>query len=182
MKHFSLFCALLIIVVFIFGCGNQAPTDAALSESQSENSSNEAVDNTLRKSSRNFVAHLSGDEEVPPVATQAQGQSIFHLSKDGTSLNYKLIVANIDNVTQAHIHRGPAGQNGPVVTFLFGFVPGGVTTNGVLAEGSITEADLIGPLAGQPLSALLNEMNNGNTYVNVHTVSFPPGEIRGQIQ
>jgi hypothetical protein len=40
---------------------------------------------------------------------------------------------------------------------------------------------LIGPLAGQPFSALLNQMQAGNTYVNVHTVQNPAGEIRGQI-
>jgi CHRD domain len=69
---------------------------------------------------RNFVAHLSGDEEVLPRDTLAQGQAIFHLSKDGTSLAYMLIVANIENVVQAHIHVGAPGVNGPVVAFLFG--------------------------------------------------------------
>ena len=32
---------------------------------------------------KNFVTHLSGDEEVPPVDTSAQGQAIFHLSLIG---------------------------------------------------------------------------------------------------
>lgn len=130
---------------------------------------------------RTFVAPLKGDQEVPPVATQAAGLAHFKLSKDGTSLSYKLIVANIEDVTQAHIHVAPAGVNGPVVAFLFGFVPG-VTTNGVLAEGTITSSDLIGPLAGQPLSALVDAMRAGNAYVNVHTVANPGGEIRGQIK
>ena len=103
---------------------------------------------------RNFVAHLSGSEEVPVVATLAQGQAIFHLSKDGNELHYKLIASNIENVVQAHIHVGAAGENGPVVAFLYGLVaPGGGRTEGVLAEGTITAADLIGPLAGKPLSA-----------------------------
>lgn len=130
---------------------------------------------------RTFVAPLKGDQEVPPVATNAAGVAHFKLSKDGTSLSYRLIVANIDDVTQAHIHMAPAGVNGPVVAFLFGFVAGGVTTNGVLAEGTITSADLIGPLAGQPLSTLVEAMNAGNTYANVHTVANPGGELRGQI-
>lgn len=75
---------------------------------------------------RTFVAHLSGDEEVPPRATLAQGQAIFHLSTDGTRLEYKLRVANIENIVAAHIHRGVRGANGPVVVFLAGpFGPGG---------------------------------------------------------
>src|SRR5437879_5666401 len=97
---------------------------------------------------RNFVAHLSGDQEVPPRDTQAQGQAIFQLSDDGTELHYKLIVANIENVVAAHIHLGAIGQNGPVVAFLFGPAPpGGGRTDGVLAEGTITAADVIPPAA-----------------------------------
>lgn len=41
---------------------------------------------TQAHADHNFVAHPSGDEEVPPRDTLAQGQAIFHLSKDGNSL------------------------------------------------------------------------------------------------
>ncbi|MBS4032130.1 MAG: CHRD domain-containing protein [Clostridiales bacterium] len=36
-------------------------------------------------------------------------------------------------------------------------------------------------MEGQPFSELLNQMQAGNTYVNVHTKRHPAGEIRGQI-
>lgn len=134
-----------------------------------------------RGHTRNFRAHLAGRNEVPPVDTDGQGQAVFKLSKDGSELHYKINVANIDDVTQSHIHVAPAGQNGGVVAFLFGFVSGGVTVNGTLVEGTVTAADLIGALAGQTLADLVAEMRAGNTYVNVHTVEHPPGEIRGQI-
>jgi hypothetical protein len=142
---------------------------------------------------RNFRTHLSGDEEVPVRITNAQGQAIFKLSDDGTELSYKLIVANIDNVVQAHIHLAQPGVNGNIVVFLYGLVPpAGGRTDGVLAEGTITSANLINDLAGQPLSALVAQMEAGNAYVNVHTNDgvapantgpgdFPSGEIRGQI-
>ena len=63
----------------------------------------------------------------------------------------------------------------------------------MLAKGTITEDDLVGPLAGADLDALLAQMRAGNTYVNVHTNDgdgtpnegpgdFPGGEIRGQIE
>lgn len=129
-----------------------------------------------------YTAHLTGDAEVPEVDTDAVGQTVLQLNRDGTELRYRLIVANIDDVTQAHIHLGRAGTNGPIVAFLFGFVPGGVTTNGVLATGTVTADDLIGPLEGESLSALARALNTGNAYVNVHTVEHPPGEIRGQIR
>ena len=56
-----------------------------------------------------------------------------------------------------------------------------MTVNGNLAIGTLTAADLIGPLSGLTLSDLLAEIEAGNTYVNVHTQAHPTGEIRGQI-
>ena len=141
----------------------------------------------------NFRTHLNGDGEVPVRLTNAQGQALFKLSDDGTELHSKLIVANINNVVQAHIHLAPPGVNGNIVVFLYGLVPpGGGRTSGVLAEGTITSANLINDLAGHPLSDLIAAMEAGNAYVNVHTNDgvgavntgpgdFPGGEIRGQI-
>ena len=153
-----------------------------------------AVGTAAADNNRNFVAHLSGDEEVPLRDTLARGQAIFQLSDDGNELEYRLIVANIENVVASHIHVGATGVNGPVVAFLFGSVPpGGGRSDGVIATGTITAANLVGPLAGQPLSALIAAMRAGNTYVNVHTDDgvaptntgpgdFPGGEVRGQIR
>lgn len=129
-----------------------------------------------------YTAHLTGAEEVPPVDTHAVGQTVLRLNSDGTALQFRLIVANIDDVTQAHIHVGAEGVNGPVVAFLFGFVDEGVTTNGVLATGTITSDDLVGPLAGMSLADLVAELDSGGAYVNVHTLEHPGGEIRGQIR
>jgi hypothetical protein len=143
------------------------------------------VDQNKAKQVLSFKAHLSGDQEVPPAETNATGQTIFKLSKDGTELEYKLIVANIENVTMAHIHVAPAGANGGVVAWLYPdsappqLIPG--RTNGVLAEGIITSADLVGSLAGASLQDLIDLMTAGQTYVNVHTSQYGGGEIRGQI-
>lgn len=140
------------------------------------------------------AAPLSGDEEVPARDTKARGNATFDVSEDGLTIRYQLIVANIDNVIASHIHLGPAGSNGGVVAFLFGPAsPGGGRSNGILATGTITAANLTGSLAGQPLSALLSETRAGNAYVNVHTDDgtaptntgpgdFPGGEIRAQIR
>ena len=130
---------------------------------------------------RNFTVQLSGGEEVPPVDTQARGVAVFQLSKDGTELSYKLIVSNIENVTAAHIHLAPAGENGPAVAFLFPGPSSGERSDGVLAEGTLTDADLFSALAGKSISDLVDEIRAGNAYVNVHTSQNPGGEIRGQI-
>jgi len=135
---------------------------------------------------KNFRAHLTGDQEVPlPNSSLAQGQANFQLSKDGTELSYKLIVANLEDLHMAHIHLAPAGSNGGVVVWLYPSAPPAImlpgTTNGILAEGVIKAGNLRGALANKPLSALIDAMSAGNTYVNVHTMLFPGGEIRGQI-
>ena len=115
------------------------------------------------------------------------------MNGDGTELRFLLAASRINNVVAAHIHIGPEGVNGPVVAFLFHPGDPGAGRNSLLVRGTITEEDLVGPLAGQPLSALLDEMVAGNAYVNVHTDDgvappdtgpgdFPGGEIRGQIR
>jgi len=134
----------------------------------------------------NFRTHLSGAEEVSPVDTQAQGQAIFQLAPDGLSMQYRLIVANIEDVLQAHIHCcAPAGVNAGIVVWLYPSMPPPVLipgrSQGTIGAGVITAANLVGSLAGQTLADLVDEMEKGNTYVNVHTTAHPPGEIRGQI-
>jgi hypothetical protein len=143
---------------------------------------------------KNFVAHISGASEVPARDTRGVGELKLQLSDDGTELDYQLISSNITNVVQSHIHIAPEGVNGPIVVFLYGpAAPGGGRTDGVLATGTITAADLIGPLAGHPLSDLIAAIEADNAYVNVHTNDgldgpntgpgdFPGGEIRGQVR
>lgn len=143
---------------------------------------------TVAAQPRNYRAHLSGGEEVPPVAVRSQGQAVFQLNKDGTALSYKLIVANISGITQAHIHCGAAGTNGPVVAFLFGLVPAGGAFNGVLQSGVITADNVIArpdsaacPGGVANFAEMMAKIESGDAYVNVHTSAFPAGQIRGQI-
>ena len=135
--------------------------------------------------SDNFRAHLAGESQVADVDTKAQGQAKFRLSADGMSLHYKLIVANIDGVFMAHIHLAPPDENGPVVAWLYPDAPPPAPIsgdlNGILAEGTITDEDLVGPLSGNTLIDLVEAIRSGNTYVNVHTAENRGGEIRGQI-
>ncbi|HZD58177.1 MAG TPA: CHRD domain-containing protein, partial [Anaerolineales bacterium] len=127
-----------------------------------------------------FRAHLSGEDEVPPVETQAQGQATFNLSADATGLDFKLNVANIQDVVASHIHCAPAGVNGPVGVTLFSGGP--VSPDGTLAEGTITAPDPGNGCDWTSLEAVLAAMRNGQAYVNVHTLDHPAGEIRGQIR
>jgi hypothetical protein len=75
--------------------------------------------------------------------------------------------------------------------FLFGpIAAAGGPTNGQIASGTKTSADLIGPMAGQTLQDFINQVKSGNVYVNVHTSdgtktsgpgNLPGGEIRATV-
>jgi hypothetical protein len=159
----------------------------------------EAGINARTDEHRNHTTHLSGDQEVPPRETHATGNAVYKIAKDGNSIDFKLIVANIDNVIMAHIHIGPPGANGPVAVWLYPSLspgplpPGGGPINGVIASGTITAANL------QPAmdawdgtwESLLAAIRSGGAYTNVHTNDgvdpantgpgdFPGGEVRGQ--
>jgi hypothetical protein len=122
-----------------------------------------------------FTGTLTGSNEVPPVTTDATGT--FTLDFDGSSVQYRLEVDSISNVTAAHIHSGAPGTTGPPRVTLFN----GPTTgpmDGVLAEGTFSTADV----TGVTFDALVQEMQDGNAYVNVHTTEYPDGLIRAQIR
>ncbi|HET7009209.1 MAG TPA: CHRD domain-containing protein, partial [Anaerolineales bacterium] len=116
------------------------------------------------------------------VETEAWGMAQFRLSRDGDVLYYKLGAIGLEGATAAHIHLGSPGVNGGVVVRLYGPVAEGGDLNGVFVRGEITVEDLMGSLAGMSLSALIEQIEAGNAYVNVHTLTHPGGEIRGQLQ
>jgi hypothetical protein len=180
----SIVVVAIAVLIFVSGCADQPAGPEVRPDDIF--GFNQGMGSLSKEVVLNFVAPLSGDQEVPPADTRARGNAIFQLSKDGTELSYKLIVANIENVTQAHIHGpAPRGVNTGVVVWLYPDAPPATLIpgrfNGVLAEGTITADNLVGTLAGQSLGVLIEMIKAGNAYVNVHTSQFPPGEIRGQI-
>jgi hypothetical protein len=201
MRRFGVLSSL--VVVALIGCTEReavAPMEFEASFARASGAS--GASGAAGAVGQNLGTHMTGDEEVPVRETRAQGQAHFQLNRAGTEISYWMNVANIENVTMAHIHVAPAGVNGPPVVWLYpntsppALAAGGGRIQGRVATGSFTAADLVGPLAGQSLSALLEVMRAGNTYVNVHTRlsddeedpvntgpgNFPGGEIRGQIR
>jgi hypothetical protein len=133
---------------------------------------------------RSYRAVLSGGPDGTDSTATGKAQVAF--SPDGQSLRYVVFVKDLNNTTQAHIHVAPTpGANGPIVLFLYPdapppvLIPGFFT--GLLGKRSVTSADLIGPLQGMTLEDLRTAINEGRAYVNVHTTTFPAGEIRGDL-
>ena len=128
---------------------------------------------------KKFSAQLSGDQEVPPIQTNASGTAWFKSNRD--NLEFELNVTDLQGITMAHIHNGKQGEIGPPVLPLYKSESPTILMNGKLASGNITANMLEGPMAGKQIANLTTAMKNSETYVNVHTQQNPNGEIRGQI-
>jgi len=143
-----------------------------------------------------YTAKLTGGAHVPdPITTNAEGDLQLVVSADGRSINYVITVKDLVNAAAADLHLGPPGANGPLVAKLYpvgGAAPKKGPFSGMLAKGTLDAGDLIGPLTGAKLEELIEQIQEGNTYCNVHTNDGmdPPnsgpgdyrlGEIRGQI-
>ena len=130
-----------------------------------------------------FDADLTGAAERPdPVTTDATGDAFFDV--EGATIRYLIEVEDIDDVTLAHIHNGDDDTAGPIVVELFnaGGNPVSFTDRDELIEGSFTAADLVAAGGITTIDALIDAMEAGTVYVNVHTSDNPSGEIRGQIE
>lgn len=148
---------------------------------------------TAPVSGKQFSAVLTGDKEVPPVNTDATGKIKLIANPQQSMLDYQISISDLNGViTGAHIHKGSVGTNGPVVatlktgnTFAGASASssgsgGGSTSTSV--SGTITTADLKGPLAGKQVTDLIRLIEDGKAYVNVHTHQNSNGEIRGQLK
>jgi hypothetical protein len=145
---------------------------------------------------RVFRAELVGFNEVPSVSTPARGQFYAIANQAGTELTYWLTFSDLSgDVTQSHIHFGQHHTTGGISVWLCeGSLPaptastpscGGPRSTMSPVTGVITAAEVIGPV-GQGITAnefaeLLAALRAGAAYANVHSASFGPGEIRGQI-
>jgi hypothetical protein len=140
-----------------------------------------------------LAATLSGDQEVPPVASGATGDGTVSISADRSSIDFSLTVtgAFTSALQQAHIHVGGVGVNGPVILFLCSDLPDApagvqscVSTLGAAGgqlSGTLTAADLVAQPGAATFDEAINAMIAGNTYMNVHTANNTGGEIRGQL-
>jgi CHRD domain-containing protein len=126
-----------------------------------------------------LTARLRGANEVPPADPDGRGQAFVGT---GTArVCFAVLWTRISAPIFAHIHRGPAGDNGPVVVLFFDvpeLVPGGAP-----ATLPATISAAAGCIADQD-PVLLRKLRRHPRayYVNVHTLEFPPGAIRGQLR
>lgn len=110
-----------------------------------------------------FTSTINGAQEVPSTIIPASGSGNFTIDTAANTLSFNINFSGLSSAeTSAHIH-GPAatGANAPILFTL----PPGAVKNGIWNYPENLEADILA----------------GRTYVNIHSLLFPNGEIRGQI-
>ena len=121
-------------------------------------------------STHEISAALNVKQEVPKQAVKvanAKGSfsgTIMQKGKKGT-LKWKLTFSGLSGTpTAAHIHLGKRGVAGNVLVPLCA----GNCRSGMKGTATLS-------------SDVLDKIEHGQTYVNVHTTKNPNGEIRGQV-
>lgn len=107
---------------------------------------------------------LTGDHEVPPVATSATGSGTITVGED-KSISGSVTTKGVEG-TAAHVHQAAAGKNGPPIVAL----EKGADGSWNIPKGSkLTEEQYKAYKAGE-------------LYVNVHSAANKGGEIRAQLK
>jgi hypothetical protein len=153
-----------------------------------------------RKQNR-FFAELKPTNEVPALSSTGSGKFKATIDEANQTITYELSYQALEAAPgQAHIHIGQRSVNGGVTVFLCGNAPTvppaaipqppACPPSPATVSGVLTADMIVGPAgqgiaattaAGNEFAELVALLRDGVTYVNVHTVKFPGGEVRGQI-
>ena len=141
-----------------------------------------------------FSAKLVGFEETPAaIFSNGSGKLDLNLNKSARTITFKLTYSGLSApATQAHIHFGKRHVSGGITVFFCtnlnngpaGTQPcpaNGGTVTGTIVGGNVLAIAAQGMPAGD-FDALVTLLETKTAYANVHTTTFPTGEIRGQIQ
>ena len=152
-----------------------------------------AVGVAVATDGQDFRERLTGYEETPQsISTPANGEFKLSINRFSKTLDYRLSYRGFETpVLQAHVHFGARATTGGVSVFLctnLGNGPAGTPacpSPAGTVSGTLDAADVVGP-AGQGIAAgefdeLVDAIQAGVTYANVHSEARPAGEIRAQL-
>lgn len=131
------------------------------SSCQNRNSSKISLQKTL----------LSGSNEVPSVSTSGKGD--ISGSYDTSSMKLHLTITWAlgnpeDSTIGIHIHHAKVGVNGSVILPFSKYYPTGSSGSFTTTTRALTNTEQ-------------GELKTGELYLNIHSPTHPPGELRGQL-
>jgi hypothetical protein len=125
----------------------------------------------LRAQTIEFHATINAAQETTGSTSSATGSAVLLYHVDTNTFDLEVVVQNFPHpLTNSHIHEGPMGVAGPVVTGLGDETS--YTRDGDTLRGTFTNVKHL----GTPLTLLQN-----GAYINFHTADWPGGEVRGQL-
>jgi hypothetical protein len=125
-----------------------------------------------------FNVQLRAENEPNGASTSdSKGHAQVMVLEDGT-IEFTFTVNNKsgETYTRAHIHKAPAGVNGPIH---WDFLEAGVPVESISDQPSQLRG-----VARARAAAVLSDLlaHPDQYYVNVHSTVFPGGAVRGQLQ
>lgn len=110
-----------------------------------------------------YQSTINSQNTIPKATSSAQGSAVLEYNKVTKVLTYNITYQGL-TPTVGHIHKAePAWETGPVI------IPfSKVNTSPITGSATLTQEQE-------------NLLSFGNLYINLHTVAYPQGEIRGQI-
>jgi uncharacterized surface protein with fasciclin (FAS1) repeats len=117
-------------------------------------------------------AELLAVNEVPANPSTATGRAIVFYDTDTRRYTATVSVSGLSAaLTGSHIHEALAGANGPVVTDF-----GAAAAYANSGPGGFYSGTFTGTYTGD-----VGKLLGAGAYVNVHSTTYPGGEIRGQL-
>ena len=139
-----------------------------------------------------YSATLSGASESPPNSSPATGSATF----DYDTITHSLTMSSnfsglLGTKTVAHIHAntavsgtGTAGVASGLTSWTTGLQSGSYTSTVNMVSSATYGSSYLaanGGTAASAETALLSAMSIGKAYLNLHSTTYPGGEIRGFI-
>lgn len=142
------------------------------------------------------TVELESYQEVPAISSAASGSFRAFIDDKAGTISYELSYGGLTgDVRQAHIHVGQASVNGAVSVFLCQTAvnadptglapqcPESGTATGILQSANMIDGGIVGQgIAPGEFAELIAAIRAGVAYVNIHSSTFPGGELRGQLR
>jgi CHRD domain len=127
-----------------------------------------------------LTARLEGAQEVPPADRDAMGNAVIKIDVNAGTVCFDATFDRVGTPNRGHIHKAPAGENGPIVVPFFELRPGDAPVtdprHDALERGRLKDCVTADP-------ALLADIvaHPELYYVNLHNTRYPGGAFRCQL-
>ncbi len=161
------------IPLYFFAGNANAPADVAPGDTNGQGIGGVWFVYQARVPATRFTTILTGEAEVDNAGNTGVGDldglgiANVRVTPNRERICIDVIVANTAPLILAHIHRGPAGQNGPVVVDFTDKINDNTVRGCVHIDEQLLRRIVLEPQ---------------NFYVNIHSEEFPAGAVRGQLR